>query len=61
VRAHDTALAPGKLRKLLWQLKPDVPEPSRARHLGDKKYLNLGHGKLSAIANPRSLHLDQAI
>jgi len=51
----------GRLRKLLWQLKLGVPEPIRVRHLGGRKYLNLGLDKLSAAANPRSLHLDQAI
>jgi hypothetical protein len=49
------------LHKLLWQLILDVLEQIHVRHLGGRKYLNLSHGKLSAAANPRSLHLDQAI
>jgi hypothetical protein len=39
----------------------DVPEQIRVRRLDDKKYLKLSHGKLSPAANPRNLHLDQAI
>ena len=58
---HDTALELGKLHKLLWQWLPDVPEPIHVHHLDGRKYLNLSHGKLSAVANPRSPHLDQAI
>jgi hypothetical protein len=61
VRALGTALVLDKLRKLLSRLLLDVPEPIHVRHLGDRKYLNPGLGKLSAAANPRSLHLDQAI
>jgi hypothetical protein len=61
VRALGTALVLDKLRKLLLQLLLDVRELIPVRHLGGRKYLNLSHGKLSAAANPRSLHLDQAI
>jgi hypothetical protein len=61
VRALGTALVLDKLRKLLSQLLLDVPEPIHVHHLDGRKYLNLSHGKLSAAANPRSLHLDQAI
>jgi hypothetical protein len=61
VRALGTALVLDKLRKLLLQLLLDVHELIHVRHLGGRKYLNLSHGKLSAAANPRSLHLDQAI
>ena len=60
-RDPDIERAPGRLRKLLLRLIPDVPEQILVRRLGDRKYLNLGLGKLSAAANPRSLHLDQAI
>jgi hypothetical protein len=61
VRGHDIEPALGRLRKLLLRLILDVPEQIPVRRLGDRKYLNLGLGKLSATANPRSLHLDQAI
>jgi hypothetical protein len=60
VRALGTALLLDKLRKLLLQLLLDVRELIHVRHLGGRKYLNLSHGRLSAAANPRSLHLDQA-
>jgi hypothetical protein len=58
---RDIGQSLGKLRKLLWQLLLDVPEQIHVRHLGGRRYLNLSHGKLSAAANPRSLHLGQAI
>jgi hypothetical protein len=58
---RDIGQSLGKLRKLLWQLLLDVPEQIHVRHLGGRRYLNLSHGKLSAAANPRSLHLAQAI
>jgi hypothetical protein len=61
VHAHDTGPTPGKLHKLLSQLLLDVPEQIHVRRLDGRKYLNPGLGKLSAAANPRSLHLDQAI
>jgi hypothetical protein len=61
VRDPDIERALGRLRKLLLRLTPDVPEQIPVRRLGDRKYLNLDLGKLSAAANPRSLHLDQAI
>ena len=60
-RGRDTERALGRLHKWLWQLILDVPEQIHVRHLGGRRYLNLGLGKLSAAANPRSLHLDQAI
>jgi hypothetical protein len=49
------------LHKSLLQLLLDVRELTHVRHLGGRKYLNPGLGMLSAAANPRSLHLDQAI
>jgi hypothetical protein len=61
VHAHDTGQELGKPHRSLSQLLLDVPEQIHVRHLGDRKYLNPGLGKLSAAANPRSLHLDQAI
>jgi hypothetical protein len=60
-RDPDIERVLGRLRKLLLRLIPDVPEPIPVRRLGDRKYLSLGLGKLSAAANPRNLHLDQAI
>jgi hypothetical protein len=61
VHVHDIGQEPGKPHKLLWQLLLDVPEQIHVRHRDGRKYLNLGRGKLSAAANPKSLHLDQAI
>jgi hypothetical protein len=58
---RDTALELGKLHKLLSQLLLDVPGQIHVRRLDGRRYLNLGLGKLSAAANPKSLHLDQAI
>jgi len=60
-RDPDIERVLGRLRKLLLRLIPDVPEPIPVRRLDDRKYLNLGLGKLSQAANPRNLHLDQAI
>jgi hypothetical protein len=61
VHVHGTGLLLGKRHRSLSQLLLDVPEQTHVRRLDDKKYLNLNHGKLSQAANPRNLHLDQAI
>ena len=60
---HARGIAPllGKRRKLPWQWKPVVLERNRVRRLGGKKYLNLIRGRQNLIANPRNLHLVQAI
>jgi hypothetical protein len=61
VRDLDIAPKLDMPHKLPLRLLLVVPELIHVRHLGGRKYLNLSHGKLSAVANPRNLHLDQAI
>lgn len=60
-RDLGTARVLDKRRRWPLQSILGVPELIRVRHLGGRRYLNPGLGMLSAAANPRSLHLDQAI
>jgi hypothetical protein len=61
VHVHGTGQLLGRRHRLLSQLLLDVPEQIHVRRLDDKKYLNPFPDRLSQAANPRNLHLDQAI